>query len=122
MVSMILDLTIVALLGGCLIYGFLVSRKLKKFSAVLAGLDPMITEFSQAVDKSETSARMVKESLIESAKQSAAPAKSEPVPEPAKKVELGLFSSTHRSQKSEVNKRRDLIKGFFEASRVEAQT
>ena len=58
--SLLIDLVILALLVGVLGYAVLVDRRVRRLVAVLREMEPMIDDFSAAVDKSETSVSAMK--------------------------------------------------------------
>ncbi|OWU76755.1 hypothetical protein ATO5_11025 [Loktanella sp. 22II-4b] len=53
--TMLIDTMILALLAGTLAYAFLVDRRVRRLMSVLHELQPMVGEFSAAVDKSQSS-------------------------------------------------------------------
>jgi hypothetical protein len=55
MIATIIDSLIVVLLIGSIGYGYVVSMKLRKLTATLKQLEPLVEQFSSAVDKSEQS-------------------------------------------------------------------
>ncbi|WP_163851568.1 flagellar motor switch protein [Pseudooceanicola aestuarii] len=58
--SLLLDLAIIVLLIGTLIYALIVERKVRTLMRTLRELEPMIGDFSAAVDRSESSVSMLK--------------------------------------------------------------
>jgi len=59
----IIDSLIVVLLIGSIGYGYVVSMKLRKLTATLKQLEPLVEQFSSAVDKSEQSVHHMRESI-----------------------------------------------------------
>lgn len=72
MIATIIDSLIVVLLIGSIGYGYVVSMKLRKLTATLKQLEPLVEQFSSAVDKSEQSVHHMRES-IETAQRAPAP-------------------------------------------------
>ncbi|MGY6695947.1 MAG: flagellar motor switch protein [Roseinatronobacter sp.] len=58
--ALVIDMIILLLLAGTLIYAFLVDRRVRALMAALRGLEPMVGEFSAAVDRSENSVRSLR--------------------------------------------------------------
>ena len=117
--SLLIDLVILALLAGVLGYAFMVDRRVRRLVAVLREMEPMIDDFSAAVDKSESSVSAMK-SLTQSIETRAArdardgrdprgegPAfrtSRQPEPRPT----AGVASVTGKA---------DLVRGFFDTVR-----
>lgn len=110
---LVIDLIMLVLLVGTVAYAFLVERRVRALMQVLTELEPMVGEFSAAVDKSESSVGMLR-SLAQAlpgslagrgapkAGEAAAPDR-EAAPRPA-----GVRRIAGKS---------DLVRGFFEAAR-----
>lgn len=121
MIATIIDSVIVLLLIGSIGYGYIVSMKLRKLMATLKQLEPLVEEFSTAVDKSEQSVSHMRES-IETAKRTSV-ADQDP---PASPQELSSASfASRRAAKPEekarpgvrvVRDKKELVKAFFENS------
>lgn len=77
MMATIIDSLIVVLLIGSIGYGYVVSMKLRKLTATLKQLEPLVEQFSSAVDKSEQSVHHMRES-IETAQRAPAPVEAPP--------------------------------------------
>ena len=110
--SLLIDLVILALLAGVLGYAFMVDRRVRRLIAVLREMEPMIDDFSAAVDKSESSVSAMK-SLTHSIETRARDTRSEgpafrtsrqPEPRPT----AGVASVTGKA---------DLVRGFFDTVR-----
>ena len=78
MMATIIDSLIVVLLIGSIGYGYVVSMKLRKLTATLKQLEPLVEQFSSAVDKSEQSVHHMRES-IETAQRAPAPVEAPPL-------------------------------------------
>jgi hypothetical protein len=108
---LVIDLLMLVLLVGTVGYAFLVERRVRALMQVLTELEPMVGEFSAAVDKSESSVGMLR-SLAQAlpgsitgrgAAKGAEAAGREPSVRPA-----GVRRIAGKS---------DLVRGFFEAAR-----
>ncbi|EAR51735.1 flagellar motor switch protein [Oceanicola granulosus HTCC2516] len=60
-ISQLIDTLILLLLAGTLGYAYFVDRRLRRLMSALAELGPMVGQFSDAVDKSQTSVSALKE-------------------------------------------------------------
>lgn len=113
----IIDSIIILLLMGSITYGYLVSRKVRLLMATLKDLEPLVEEFSSAVDKSSHSVTQMREN-IEVAEQIQAPA---PQPEPIME-ETTAFASRRTAPVPEmpglrvVRDKKELVRAFFETS------
>lgn len=58
--ALVIDMIILLLLAGTLIYAFLVDRRVRALMTALRGLEPMVGEFSAAVDRTENSVRSLR--------------------------------------------------------------
>ncbi|WP_235856067.1 NUDIX hydrolase [Mesobaculum littorinae] len=111
---MLIDGLILALLAGTLAYAWLVDRRVRVLMQTLRDLQPMVGEFSAAVDKSESSVdhlRSVAREMAErQARAGAAPASPAPAADRAERriVPPGV---------TRVNGKADLVRSFFEATR-----
>ena len=77
--AMIIDSVIILLLIISITYGYMVSRKVRLLMATLKDLEPLVEEFSSAVDKSHDSVGQMRES-IEVAEQVHEPEPTTPIP------------------------------------------
>lgn len=73
--ALLIDMIILLLLLGTLTYAFLVDRRVRTLMAALKALEPVVTQFSSAVDRTEDS---VKSLRAEGAARSAAKREDEP--------------------------------------------
>lgn len=117
MLAAIIDGVIILLLIGSISYGYMVSRKVRVLMATLKDLEPLVEEFSTAVDKSEHSVARMRENIAEAERQ--------PAPEPQwapQMEEETAFSSRRSAPQQEMPGRRvvrdkkDLVRAFFETS------
>lgn len=112
----IIDSVIIVLLIGSITYGYLVSRRVHVLMATLRELEPLVEEFSSAVDKSRDSVSQMREN-IEVAEQVRYV---EPEPEPML-PEPTAFAS-RRSAPAEapglrvVRDKKELVRAFFDSS------
>jgi hypothetical protein len=116
MAATITDILIIVLLAGSVGYGVMISRRVQKLMASLEELEPLVREFSEAVDKSESSVNALRDNLADGlATQQSAEADSAPA-----------FSSRRQSQRrlpgvQVVRDKQDLVRRFFETSRSESR-
>lgn len=119
----IIDGVIIVLLIGSITYGYLVSRKVRLLMATLKELEPLVDEFSSAVDKSQSSVAQMRENITV-AEQSAQPEPA-PVPEPAPapRTEEAAFSSRRGTPPApempglrRVRDKKELVRAFFDSA------
>lgn len=65
MASTLLDMAIILLLIASLGYGFIVNRRVNRLMEALTEIDPLVREFSRAVDKTEFSVSRLRSNLEE---------------------------------------------------------
>lgn len=123
MMATIIDGVIIVLLIGSITYGYLVSRKVRLLMATLKELEPLVDEFSSAVDKSQSSVAQMRENITV-AEQSAQPEPA-PVPEPAPapRTEEAAFSSRRGTPPApempglrRVRDKKELVRAFFDSA------
>ncbi|EAQ02169.1 flagellar motor switch protein [Pseudooceanicola batsensis HTCC2597] len=117
--SYLIDLTILVLLVGTLAYAYLVDRRVRALMAVLKDMEPVVGQFSEAVDKSESSVSLLK-SVAEKVRV--------PSPEPAARPSedsaqvVSFRTSREKVEKpagvTRVTGKSDLVRGFFETART----
>ena len=118
MAATITDILIILLLAGSVGYGVMISRRVQKLMASLEELEPLVREFSEAVDKSETSVNALRDNLAEGlAAQDEAATNDDSAP---------AFSSRRQAQRrlpgvQVVRDKQDLVRRFFETSRSESR-
>lgn len=61
MLALMIDTLILVLLAGSIVYGIRLSRKVQVLMATLEKLEPLVKEYSSAVEKSEASVRDLRE-------------------------------------------------------------
>jgi len=116
MAATITDILIILLLIGSVGYGVMISRRVQRLMASLEELEPLVREFSEAVDKSESSVTALRDNLAEGlATQEDAGDDSAPA-----------FSSRRQPQRrlpgvQVVRNKQDLVRRFFETSRSESR-
>jgi hypothetical protein len=118
MAATLTDLFIIALLIGGIGYAYYVSRKVQVLMAALKEFEPLVKEFSTAVDKSEESVQQLKLNL-EEPQQPVAMDDVEEEDEP-------MFSTRRHPQHKipgaqVVRNKQELVRRFFEASRIETR-
>ncbi len=117
MAATITDILIIVLLAGSVGYGVMISRRVQKLMASLEELEPLVREFSEAVDKSETSVNALRDNLAEGlAAQDEAATGDDSAP---------AFSSRRQQRRlpgvQVVRDKQDLVRRFFETSRSESR-
>jgi biopolymer transport protein ExbB/TolQ len=104
-ILIIIDLVTIALLIASVAYYFVAAFKLRNLTAALRELEPLITAFSLAVDKSEVSVNKFKENLENTQ------------PEPEENSMSAIFSrsgkTTTPSEEQANQKRIELVQSFF---------
>lgn len=113
MAATLTDIFIIALLLGAIGYGWYVSRKVQVLMAALKDMEPLVKEFSSAVDKTEDSVNQLKLNLEEPQQQ---PMVEEEDDEP-------MFATrrqpAHKIPGARVvRNKQDLVRRFFETSRA----
>lgn len=114
----IIDSVIIVLLAGSITYGYLVSRKVRLLMMTLKELEPLVEEFSFAVDKSQNSVSQMRENIEEAVKTP----QSEPEARTAQPEQAALVSRRADSSSIEipgvrvVRDKKDLVRAFFESS------
>ncbi len=119
MAATITDILIILLLAGSVGYGVMISRRVQRLMASLEELEPLVREFSQAVDKSESSVNALRDNLAEGL----AAQHDEPVEDDD---DTPAFSSRRQAQRrlpgvKVVRGKQDLVRRFFETSRSESR-
>ncbi len=61
--AMIIDCVIILLLIGSITYGYIVSRKVRLLMGILKDLEPLVEEFSSAVEKSQDSVSQMRDRI-----------------------------------------------------------
>lgn len=114
MAATLTDIVIIALLLGAIGYGWYVSRKVQVLMAALKDMEPLVKEFSSAVDKTEDSVNQLKLNLEEPRQPEMAPVEEDEEPmfatrrQPAHKIPGARV----------VRDKQDLVRRFFETSRA----
>ena len=124
MTAMIIDGVIVLLLAGSLIYGYRVSRKVQILMQTLRELEPLVDQFSFAVDKSEASVNNMRASITEAERKAETrPRDAYDEPEAAPSMHMPFLRKSKQEPEfpgvKVVRDKSDLVKRFFEASRSE---
>lgn len=115
MAATLTDIVIIALLFGAIGYGWYVSRKVQVLMAALKDMEPLVKEFSMAVDKTEDSVNQLKLNLEEPQQPMLEEEDDEPMfatrRQPAHKIPGARV----------VRDKQDLVRRFFETSRSESR-
>lgn len=107
---LVIDLVMLALLVGTVGYVWVVERRVRALMALLRELEPVVDEFSAAVDKSASSVGLLK-SLAQ-----ALPGASRREP-PAEPSGFRADRPQRPAHPGRVAGKSDLVRGFFEAAR-----
>jgi len=112
MTKILIDFLIITLLIASLGYGVMVTRRLKSLMAALKEIEPLVQEFSVAVDKSETSINEMKRSLdtVPEETQSSEHRQTE---QRAHAVTKGPVTSTARTNSRAGQSTKELVQSFF---------
>lgn len=109
--SLVIDIALLVLLVGTLAYAFIVERRVRVMMQALRELEPLVGEFSAAVDRSESTVSVLK-SLGQSVQAPFARREAEAPTAPTQQTARSApRSSTGIPMKS------DLVRGFFETVR-----
>lgn len=121
--SLLIDLSILALLAGTLGYAFLVDRRVRNLVRVLRDLEPVVGEFSAAVDKSEDSVTQLR-SMARNLEQAPRrePAVSSAAASPEHEDGSVAFRTSRQAPErpagvTAVTGKSDLVRGFFDTVR-----
>ncbi|KGM46948.1 hypothetical protein [Pseudooceanicola atlanticus] len=124
--SFLIDVLILVLLGGTLGYAFLVDRRVRMLMSVLKEMEPMVGQFSQAVEKSESSVSMLKAMTEKVRTQpaansapAAAPTQQQAQPQPdVVSFRTSREKASRPAGVTRVSGKSDLVRGFFETART----
>jgi hypothetical protein len=125
-VTLLIDAMILAMLAGVLAYAWMVDRRVRFLMETLRELQPMITAYAAAVDKSEESVRdlaSATRSLTEAPAapraQPAPPAK--PAPRTGDKAARAARARAQAAGITRVTGKTELVQGFFDSVRERDQ-
>lgn len=105
--SLVIDIAIIAALLAAVGYGFILSQRLTKLMRILRDLEPAITAFSMAVDKSESSATGLRAAAIRLAEEVGQAKGSAPASRPTQTRAL----PARRTAEPE---KTDMVRSFFD--------
>lgn len=119
MAATLTDIVIIALLLGAIGYGWYVSRKVQVLMGALQQMEPLVKEFSNAVDKTEDSVNQLKLNLEE-------PEQPAPQMEDPAEEDEPMFATRRQPEHripgvQVVRNKQDLVRRFFETSRSESR-
>lgn len=121
--AFLIDIVILALLAGTLAYAFLVDRRVRNLVRILRDLEPVVGEFSAAVDKSEDSVSALR-SISRSLEEGGGPARRMPPGPRARPTDEDgpAFRTTRQAPErpagvASVTGKADLVRGFFDTVR-----
>ena len=128
--ALAIDLVILLLLAGTLGYAFLVDRRVRALMSALRTLEPVVGQFSAAVDRSENSIKSthIDTPLFTSARRGEEPRLTRPGTPTVAAAASGAASSAENARTgraapemppgmARVNGKADLVRGFFETVR-----
>ncbi|MFC2970539.1 flagellar motor switch protein [Acidimangrovimonas pyrenivorans] len=126
-----IDAVLVLLLAAMMGYGVYITRRLRRLMAVLTEMEPLVREFSAAVDKSEQSVSRMKRAAQDLTSAPAAVAAAAPAQAPAAEGAV-TFSSRRRKPRAaaatgpiagmtRVTGKADLVRSFFERGRMQGE-
>ena len=107
--SLFIDTVIILALAGSIGYGILLSNRLGRLMQILRDLEPAITAFSQAVDKSESQAHGLRAAAIRLAEEVGEARATGPAPAPAPRRPAPRMAMPPEAEKT------DMVRGFFDA-------
>ncbi|MGY3439990.1 flagellar motor switch protein [Marinovum sp. KMM 9879] len=117
--SFAIDLAVLAVLVGTLGYAWMVDRRVRRLMDALRDVEPMIGNFSEAVERSESTV-----SALRAARDNAQPlrrAEAEAPAQPAAKPEPSFRSNRDRAaaaaEATPIAGKSELIRGFFDTVR-----
>ncbi len=122
MMPFLINVLILAMLGATMLYALVLSRRVERLMAVLTEMEPLVQEFSAAVDKSESSVGQLKSAALE-AMSSFASMVTPPAERDAAGAEMespATFVSRRRKPvagMTRISGKSDLVKSFFDRTR-----
>lgn len=114
--AMIVDGVIIALLIGSIAYGYAVSRRVNRLMGILREMEPLVTQFSSAVDQSQESVLRMQDTLREAERApEAAPPRQEPAQGSLFASRRGAAAPGQRAPGTHVVRdKKELVRAFFE--------
>lgn len=119
MSSILVDSTIIVLLVASLCYGISVTRRLKNLMEAIKAIEPLVRDFSLAVDKSESSVNQMRETLADIP--SATELDFEPQEVAARRPVQSPTTIGQMGART-VQNHKDLVRSFFEETRLQEGT
>ena len=110
MIGHILDLVILVLLLGALGFGLIIDRRVRRLMAALTALEPAVSQFSSAVDRSADTVTSFKSAAGRADRSGPAAPRVEPAFQKSRKAS-GTDGTARIQGKS------DLVRSFFETVR-----
>lgn len=118
--SLILDIAIIALLIGTLIYALIVDRRVRILMSALREIEPMIGNFSEAVDRSEKSVSVLRslgQNLNSIGTRSPSAREKDEASEPQTRFQTSREKPVRTGNVNTVPLKSELVRGFFETIR-----
>lgn len=102
--TLFIDLAILAALVCAVLYGFVLSQRVARLMRILEDLQPAIAAFSQAVDKSESSATGLRSAAIKLAEEVGQ----------AKGAQSAPRRASVPARRAPDTEKSDMVRGFFD--------
>ncbi|MGX9846906.1 flagellar motor switch protein [Limimaricola litoreus] len=121
--TLLIDAMILAMLAGVLAYAWMVDRRVRGLMETLRELQPMITAYAAAVDKSEESVRDLASATRSLTEAPAAP-RAQPAktgPRPGDKAARAARARAQAAGVTRVTGKTELVQGFFDSVRERDQ-
>ena len=112
MLAALIDTVIILLLIGSIAYGYSVSRRVRLLMNTLKDLEPLVHEFSNAVNKSEYSVHLMRENIEAAAEETRS--QDYGTRNEASSAFASRRVAPHAGQRM-VHDKKDLVRQFFEA-------
>lgn len=109
--ALMVDSMILLLLFGILTYAWIVDRRVRRLTKIMGELAPLVGEFSQAVDKSESSAAELRAAADQMGRRADAIRKEPEGPR------FTTRRNTDTQQRHRSERKHELVRSFFEATR-----
>ncbi len=118
--TFVIDIAILVLLVGTLTYAWVVDRRVRSLMRVLRDMEPMIGNFSEAVDRSESTVSVLR-SLGQQAEPKPRPQREREREPEMTRAEPSFRTSRERPTRSagatKASGKSELVRGFFETVR-----
>lgn len=116
MITLFINALIITLLAGAICYIYIIDSRVRKLLSALNALEPMVGQFSQAVDQSETSLKEFKtaaSAVVSNTQDQNTSTKAN------KTRENNLKPPHSHVERVSLPEKRDLVRSFFETARTQ---